>query len=79
MPGPNLDETGKMVKAPLLTFERFIEMGMSCIVKLVIDDASLENGHVVQFSLTPQQCREIGESLIIAAQVIELERPTEPQ
>ncbi|MGK6317421.1 hypothetical protein [Neorhizobium sp. DT-125] len=78
MAGPDLDKNGRVVRPPLLTFERFIEQGMSCIVRLVIDDASKGDLQTVQFSLTLEQCREIAANLMIAAQVIELERPTAP-
>ena len=53
---------------------------MSCILKLKFDDAENPNSErSIQFSLTPQQCRELAENLKICADVIEWERPTAAQ
>jgi len=53
---------------------------MNCILKLKIDDAeNPDTGQSIQFSMTPQQCRELAENLNICADVIELERPSRAQ
>ncbi|KAA3506420.1 hypothetical protein GOZ80_17895 [Agrobacterium vitis] len=67
-----------MVAPPLREFNRYIKQGMSCIVNLKIDKPGGDT-QSVQFSMTPEQCREIANNLMICAQVIELERPTAPQ
>ncbi|MCF1449837.1 hypothetical protein FS815_23905 [Agrobacterium vitis] len=80
MPDPLVDKHGKFVRPPLRSFTRFIELGMSCILKLNIDDAENPNsGQSIQFSMTPEQCRELAENLRICADVIEWERPTAAQ
>lgn len=74
---PLLHEDGRLVRPPLLGFERYIEDGMSCILKLMFDQE--EDGRsraVVQFAMTPEQCRDIANHLLMCADVIELERPT---
>lgn len=78
MPLPDLDQKGHLIGPPLREFNRYIEQGMSCIVKLVIGTPG-NCSQAVQFSMTPDQCREIAQSLMICAQVIEFERPTAPQ
>ncbi|MFK0333823.1 hypothetical protein ACIQUB_22145 [Rhizobium sp. NPDC090275] len=67
-----------MKKPPLREFSRYIELGMVAIVKLVAD-AEAGGTQSFQFSLTPQQCRQIAADLLMCAQVIEHERPTTPQ
>ena len=80
MPDPLVDKHGNLVRPPLRSFNRFIELGMSCILKLKFDDAENPNSErPIQFSLTPQQCRELAENLKICADVIEWERPTAAQ
>ncbi|KAA3506401.1 hypothetical protein GOZ80_17770 [Agrobacterium vitis] len=78
MPPPDLDQAGRLIGPPLQEFSRYIEQGMSCIVKLVIGEPG-KCAQAVQFSMTPDQCREIAQNLMICAQVIELERPTAQQ
>ncbi|MGP4689272.1 hypothetical protein ACSV5K_23130 [Agrobacterium pusense] len=46
-------------------------------MKLVIDNPN-GGAQSVQFSMTPEQCREIAGNLMICAQVIELERSNLP-
>ena len=75
---PDLDQQGHLIGPPLQEFSRYIEQGMSCIIKLLIG-APGECAQAVQFSMTPDQCREIAQNLMICAQVIELERPTSTQ
>lgn len=78
MQAPDVDRNGQLVSPPLREFNRYIQEGICCIVKLVIDSPE-SGGQTVQFSMTPDQCRQIARNLMICAQVIELERPTEPQ
>ncbi|MFK0333927.1 hypothetical protein ACIQUB_22695 [Rhizobium sp. NPDC090275] len=80
MPNPLVDKQGKFIQPPLRSFNRYIELGMNCILKLKIDDAeNPEAAKSIQFSMTPQQCRDLAENLKICADVIEWERPTSPQ
>lgn len=78
MPQPDLDENGRMVGPPLRQFSRYIEQGMSCILKLVIEREG-GGAQSLQFSMTPDQCRELAHNLLACAMVIDLERPTSPQ
>lgn len=78
MPQPDLDENGRMVGPPLRQFSRYIEQGMSCILKLVIEREG-GGAQSIQFSMTPDQCRELAHNLLACAMVIDLERPTSPQ
>ncbi|MBK0023996.1 hypothetical protein IAE29_23235 [Ochrobactrum sp. S46] len=78
MSRPDFDERGRMANPPLRKFNRYIEHGMAGIVKLMIEKAPGKTLSI-QFSPTPQQCREIAQNLFICAQAIEYERPTPPQ
>lgn len=75
---PDIDEDGRMLSPPLRQFTRYIEEGMACILKLVIERDGIA-AQSIQFSMTPDQCRELAHSLLTCAMVIELERPTSPQ
>ena len=75
---PDIDEDGRMLRPPLRQFTHYIEEGMSCILKLVIErDGTAAQS--IQFSMTPDQCRELAHSLLTCAMVIEFERPTSAQ
>ncbi|WP_412065725.1 hypothetical protein [Rhizobium sp. SYY.PMSO] len=74
MPRSDLDERGRIANPRLREFNRYIKHGMAGIIHLVIEKAPGDT-QSVQFSLTPEQCCEIAENLLICAQVIEYERP----
>lgn len=78
MPRSDLDERGRIANPRLREFNRYIKHGMAGIIHLVIEKAPGDT-QSVQFSLTPEQCCEIAENLLICAQVIEYERPPPPQ
>lgn len=75
---PDFDEDGRMLSSPLRQFSHYIEEGISCILKLVIEREGI-GAQSIQFSMTPDQCREMAHSLLTCAMVIELERPSSPQ
>jgi hypothetical protein len=75
---PDIDEDGRMLSPPLRQFSHYIEEGMSCNLKLVIEREGT-GAQSVQFSMTADQCRELAQILVTCAMVIELERPTSPQ
>jgi hypothetical protein len=80
MTGPDFDAEGRLIQPPLAEFNRFIEQGMSCIVRFAVDEAGLtKDRRSIQFSMTPQQCRDVAQQLLICAQVIEHERPSVSQ
>lgn len=74
----DLDAQGRVISPALTDFRRYIQHGVSCIIKLEIEGDS-GTGKSVQFSITPEQCRAIAENLWICADVIEMERPTAAQ
>jgi|SynMetStandDraft_2_1070026.scaffolds.fasta_scaffold02199_3 hypothetical protein len=76
---PELGASGKLFAPALIEFDRFIDQDENCIICLAIENA--ETGaepRKIQFSMTSRQCRDLGEQLLIGAQVIEHVQSSKP-
>lgn len=63
---------GKLFAPALIEFDRFIDQDDDCIICLTIENAHASTEHCkIQFSMTSRQCRDLGEQLLIGAQVID--------